>query len=145
MAKDKTADKKGKNAKDKNAKDAKGKKGKKGTKGKGAPQFGERSSVSSHPRAAAHVRKAKGWGGLGGFALAAYMSYAAEVPPDQIVLRALAAGLVGYMLCWACAVTIWRHLVLAEMKALLESGRMVLGTDPKADAAPGDAADRTTG
>jgi hypothetical protein len=142
MAKDKTADKKGKNAKGKNAKDGKGKKG---TKGKGAPEFGERSSVSSHPRAAAHVRKAKGWGGLGGFALAAYMSYSAQVPPDQIVLRALAAGLVGYMLCWACAVTIWRHLVLAEMKALLESGRMVLGTDPTAETVPGDAADGAAG
>ncbi len=142
MAKDKTADKKGKNAKGKNAKDAKGKKGK-----KGAPEVGERTSVSSHPRAAAHVRLAKGWGGLGGFALAAYMSYSAQVPADQIALRALAAGLAGYMLGWACAVAIWRHLVMAEMRALLEAGRMVLGTDPRAPAEVpgGEAADGTTG
>jgi hypothetical protein len=140
VSKDKPADKKAKGSKDK-----KGGKDKKGTKGKkGAPELGERTSVSSHPRAAAHVRKAKGWGGLAGFALAAYMSYSAQIPPDQILLRALAAGLVGYMLCWACAVTIWRHLVLAEMKALLETGRMVLGTDPKAETAPGDAADGAT-
>jgi hypothetical protein len=141
VSKEKTPDKKAKGNK-------KGDKGKKGRKGaKGAPALGERTSVSSHPRAAAHVRKAKGWGGLAGFALAAYVSYSAQVPPDQIGLRALAAGLAGYMLGWACAVTIWRHLVFAEMRALLESGRMVLGTDPKAQAeAPvGDAADAAGG
>ena len=35
-------------------------------------------------------------------------------------LRALMAGIVGYMLAWACAVTVWRHLVLAELRAALE-------------------------
>ena len=35
-------------------------------------------------------------------------------------MRALVAGIVGYMLAWMCAVTVWRHLVLAELRAALE-------------------------
>ena len=35
-------------------------------------------------------------------------------------LRALVAGIVGYMLAWMCAVTVWRHLVLAELRAVVE-------------------------
>jgi len=30
------------------------------------------------------------------------------------------AGIVGYMLAWMCAVTVWRHLVLAELRAAVE-------------------------
>jgi hypothetical protein len=125
---------------------AKGGKGGKGNgKGKGGePQFGERVSVASHPKAIEHVRRAKGLGGIGGFIIAAYLSYHANIPIDQIGLRALLSGIAGYMLGWACSVTVWRHLVLAEMKTLLENGRMVLGTNPEAPADQG-AAPETVG
>jgi hypothetical protein len=84
-------------------------------------------SVAAHPRARYHVRRAKGWGGLAGFALAAYFSYKAGVPTADLGLRALVAGIVGYMLAWACAVTVWRQLVLAELRAALERSD---GPDP---------------
>ncbi|HWE09021.1 MAG TPA: hypothetical protein VG325_06690 [Solirubrobacteraceae bacterium] len=114
MAKnDKTAVKKGKTDKTKG--------GKKVNKGKGATEAG--ISVAGHPRAAAGVRRAKGMGGTGFFLIAGYLSYKAGVPPDQVALRALAFGIAGYMLAWACSVTIWRHLVLAELRAAVESGR----------------------
>jgi hypothetical protein len=105
---DKSSDK----AEDKKAK------GKKGKKGKGDASGGP--SIASHPRASFHVRRAKGWGGLAGFAVAAYVSYKAGVPMADLGLRSLAAGLIGYMLAWACAVTVWRHLVLAELRAVRE-------------------------
>ena len=38
-------------------------------------------------------------------------------------MRALIAGIGGYMLAWMCAVTVWRQLVLAELRAAIESGR----------------------
>jgi hypothetical protein len=118
---------KAKDKKPAKAKETKGKSGKdtgktkdKGKgKGKGKKASGG-LSVASHPRAHAQVRRAKGWGGLGGFAIAAYLSFRAGVPPAQIGLRALAAGAIGYMVAWATAVTVWRHLVLAEMKARYE-------------------------
>jgi hypothetical protein len=130
---DKSSDK----AEDKKAK------GKKGKKGKGDASGGP--SIASHPRASFHVRRAKGWGGLAGFAVAAYVSYKAGVPMADLGLRSLAAGLIGYMLAWACAVTVWRHLMLAELRAALERSsstrRDVIPAraTPKNGAAAGDA------
>jgi len=92
------------------------KKGKK--KGGGSASGGP--SVANHPRARYQVRRAKGWGGIAGFAIAGYLSYKAGVPTFDVGLRALVAGIVGYMLSWMCAVTVWRHLVQAEIRAALE-------------------------
>ena len=97
-----------------------GKKGKKGKKGKGEADASAGPSVAAHPRASYQVRRAKGWGGIAGFGIAAYLSYKAGVPTVDLGLRAIIAGMVGYMLAWACAVTVWRQLVLAEMRAAVE-------------------------
>jgi hypothetical protein len=117
------------------------KKGKKGKNqgGKKGQAASEGVSVAAHPRAAAQVRRAKGLGGIGFFAIAGYLSYAAHVPADQVLLRALAFGIAGYMLAWACSVTVWRHLVLAELRAALESGRATYRSEaarPSEPAAP---------
>jgi hypothetical protein len=95
-------------------------KGKKAGKKKGAASAADGPSVAGHPRALAQVRRAKGLGGVGGFGLAALLGLKAGIPPDQIGERALAAGVAGYMLAWACAVTVWRHLVLAELRTLAD-------------------------
>jgi hypothetical protein len=103
----------------------KGKDNGKGKKGKGGADASAGPSIASHPRASYQVRRAKGWGGLVGFGIAAYMSYKAGVPTVNLGLRALVAGIAGYMVAWACAVTVWRHLVLAELRAATQraSGR----------------------
>jgi hypothetical protein len=136
MAKnDKSDAKKGKD-KDKDKDKSKGDK-KKGKKG--AADASTAISVAAHPRAAAAVKRAKGFGGVGGFALAAYLSHKAGVPAVQVGARALAFGIAGYLVAWACAVTVWRHLVLAEFRAAVESGRMRLQQTPavgKSDPAP---------
>jgi hypothetical protein len=110
------------------------KKGKKGKGKKGAAGGGV--SVAAHPRAAAQVRRAKGLGGLIFFVLVAYLSHQANVPPDQIALRALAGGIGGYMLAWACSVSIWRHLVLAEIRAAIEQGQATLEPPAPGEAPP---------
>jgi hypothetical protein len=104
----------------KNDKSKKAKGDKKAKKGKGAA---DGISVAGHPRAAAQVRRAKGFGGVTFFLITAYLSYKAQVPPDQLAVRALIGGIGGYMLAWMCSVTVWRHLVLAELRAAIESGR----------------------
>lgn len=100
-------------------KDAKGgKAAKKGKKGKApAPEAGESGgpSVAAHPRAARGVARAKSWGGLIGFVLGGYLS----LPTNTLAaagLRALAAGVVGYVAVWAGAVFVWRRLVVLELK-----------------------------
>jgi hypothetical protein len=103
-------------------KDKKKKKDKDGASGAAtkASEGGIAPSVANHPRASYQVRRAKGWGGIAGFAIAGYLSYKAGVPTFDVGLRALVAGMVGYMLAWMCAVAVWRHLVLAELRAALE-------------------------
>jgi len=115
----------------KGAKNAKGGKGKGKGKGKGGKSG---ASLASHPKAKAQIRAAKGWGGLGGFTITAYLSYQAQVPLDQIGLRAIAAGIAGYMVAWAFALTFWRYLLLAELKPLAERQR---NPQPAATAAGG--------
>lgn len=75
-------------------------------------------SVANHPRAAAQVTRAKAWAGLAGFLLVGWLSLQAGVPTADLLLRALAAGIGAYLLAWACAVAIWRHLVIAELRAV---------------------------
>ena len=94
------------------------KKEKKGKKGKGGDAQG--ASIASHPRAKASIRRAKGWAGIAGFAIAALVSAQASVPIFQTGLRALGAGVVGYMLAWWVGVLVWRQLILAEQKAAYE-------------------------
>jgi hypothetical protein len=124
---------------DKNAEKGEGKKDKKGKKGKGSPESGSPPglSIASHPRASYQVRRAKGWGGIFGFAIAGYLSYKAGVPTFDLGLRALVAGIVGYMLAWACAVSVWRHLMLAELRAAVERAH------PDPDLIPARAPDAT--
>lgn len=75
-------------------------------------------SVANHPRAGAQVARAKAWGGLGGFVLVAVLSLRAGVPTPDALLRALLGGIVAYVAAWACAVAVWRHLVIAELRAV---------------------------
>ncbi|HKG04209.1 MAG TPA: hypothetical protein VKB03_13600 [Conexibacter sp.] len=75
-------------------------------------------SVANHPRAGAQVARAKAWGGLAGFALVGALSMRAGVPTADALLRALLAGVVAYVATWAGAVLVWRHLVVAELRAV---------------------------
>jgi hypothetical protein len=126
MAKnDKAEDDKGKKAKAKNAKGGKGEKGEakggkadKGGKGAGgeAPPY---SSIATHPRAFASVRRARSWTGIGAFVIAAGLSLKAGVPFSESLLRALGAGLAGYLLVWWGSMRIWRQLMIAEQRAAI--------------------------
>jgi hypothetical protein len=95
---------------------AKSKGEKKSAKGETGEQPQEQGpSVAAHPRAARAVARAKGWGGLGGFLLGGYLA----LPTSTLAgagLRALEAGVVGYVAVWAGAVFVWRRLVILELK-----------------------------
>jgi hypothetical protein len=90
-------------------------------KGKDAPKKKGQDagviSVASHPRAARAVRKAKGYGGLGGFVLAVVLSVRAGVPFPDAALRGIEAGLGGYLALWFATVMVWRQLAVAEIEA----------------------------
>lgn len=94
---------------------------KKGKAAKGArseaPPY---SSIATHPRARASVRRIKAWVGLAGFAIAALLSARASVPLIQIGERALIAGVVGYLVAWWISLLVWRQLMIAEQRAAVE-------------------------
>ncbi|HTW11730.1 MAG TPA: hypothetical protein VME01_03225 [Solirubrobacteraceae bacterium] len=87
---------------------------------KGAPDDVAYSSIATHPRARASVRKIKAWTGLGAFVIAAALSLKASVPTIDVGERALIAGIAGYMLAWWFSMLVWRHLMLAEQRAAVE-------------------------
>ncbi len=119
-------------------KDARGK-GKKGAakRAGGMPLM----SVATHPRASAQIRQAKGWGGLIAFALTAYLSLSHGAPIDVAGERALAAGVAGVVLARACGVMVWRHLMMAELRARVEKVRREVEGPPPAPA-PAPAAEQ---
>ncbi|MDO8211388.1 hypothetical protein [Conexibacter sp. CPCC 206217] len=93
-----------------------------GGRGRGKKRGGGAAlpSVANHPRAGDQVKRAKGWAGLAGFALVAFVSWRGEVPVEDMLLRALAGGIVAYLVVWATAVAIWRHLVVTELEVVRE-------------------------
>ncbi len=100
----------------KQAKGSKGPKEAKKAKDAGDEPGGDGPSVAAHPRAARGVARAKGWGGLIGFLAGGYMS----LPTNTVAaagLRALAAGVICYLVVWAGAVFVWRRLVMLEIKS----------------------------
>jgi len=93
------------------------KKDTKGKKGKGDPMAEwPMISVSAHPRASHAIRRMKAWAGFGSFLLVGFLSYRAGVQPFEALLRALAAGVVFYVLAWMAGVTLWRSLVVEEAR-----------------------------
>ena len=45
------------------------------------------------------------------------------MPGQEAALRALLAGLVGNLVGWACALAVWRSLVMAELKVASDAYR----------------------
>jgi high-affinity Fe2+/Pb2+ permease len=73
--------------------------------------------INDHPRACRQIELARGWGGIGSFALVALLGYEAGIAPVSVGLRALIAGVLGYFVFWGLAVMVWRHLAVAEEAA----------------------------
>jgi uncharacterized membrane protein YccC len=86
-------------------------------KAKGAPADDGTARLASHPRASRDVLRARGWGGLAGFVLAAWLSFSAGAPLEAVAARALVGGTVGALACWLIAVVVWRSLASAEIRA----------------------------
>jgi hypothetical protein len=108
---------------------AKDKSTKKAKKPKGAAASQTAMSVAAHPRAAYAVRRAKGWGGLIGLLLVAWLSHKAGLMAVDVALRALTGGIVGYVVAWVVALQVWRHLVIAEARAAAERVRARTAAD----------------
>jgi uncharacterized membrane protein YccC len=72
--------------------------------------------LSEHPRAQGQIRTAKGWGGIAGFMLVAWISHKAGTATPDLMLRSILGGLIGWVLGWLLAVQVWRQLAVAEVR-----------------------------
>ncbi len=108
------------------------------------------SSIATHPRASQSVRRAKAWTGLAAFVISGLLALQAGVPLIQIGVRALAAGIVGYLLGWWVAMLVWRQLMLAEQRVAVEEierrrAEAEAEAEPKAAALAGSAQQQKPG
>jgi hypothetical protein len=96
---------------------------KKDKKGADAPDAPKAVSVAAHPRARASIRRTRARTALAAFAIVLLLSLNSGVPEQEAAVRALIAGLVGNLLGWACALGVWRSLVMAELKVAADAHR----------------------
>lgn len=73
-----------------------------------------------HPRAKASVARTKSLGGIAGFLLGGAAALLVGEPATQALARALAGGVIAYLVTWAAAVAVWRQLLVAEARGVYE-------------------------
>jgi hypothetical protein len=95
---------------------------KKGDAAKGA-DAAQAVSIAAHPRAKASIRRTRARVALAAFALVLFLSLKAGVSGQEAALRALVGGLVGNVLGWACALGIWRAIVVQEVRSVEQARR----------------------
>jgi uncharacterized membrane protein YccC len=77
-------------------------------------------SIANHPRARAAVRRARARTALAAFGLVLLVALHAGVPGQEAVLRALIAGIAGFLAAWAVSLLLWKQLVMAELRSAYE-------------------------
>jgi hypothetical protein len=96
--------------------DKKAKKKKK--KGDGAGQaVDEHIRLSTHPGAAAAVKRVRARCGLGAFVLVGLLCLHAGLTPFDAVFRALVAGIVAHVAGWFVAIAFWRQIIRQQAAA----------------------------
>jgi hypothetical protein len=78
-------------------------------------------SVANHPRAGGAIRRARARTGLIAAGLVLLLCLHKGVPAQTAVVRALVAGVAGFLVAWMIGVTLWRQIVLAELRATHEA------------------------
>lgn len=75
-------------------------------------------SIAGHPRARAGIRRARARAALLAFAIVLVLNLLGGQEPFDAAWRALVAGIVVHLVAWACAIVVWRQIVVAEVRAL---------------------------
>jgi hypothetical protein len=95
-------------------------------------------TVAAHPRAKASVRRTRARVALATFLVVLYLSHSHGVGGQEAVIRALVGGLIGNLVAWACALAVWRTIVIQEVRTVEEHRRA--RARARAEASAADAA-----
>jgi hypothetical protein len=74
-------------------------------------------AISQHPRARRQINLAKSYAGLAAFGIVGYAAWQDGFSFVDVATRSLMWGIAAYVVVWAMAVQVWRHLAVAEVKA----------------------------
>jgi hypothetical protein len=96
-------------------------------------------STAAHPRAKASIRRVRAWTALIAFGLVLFLSLSANVGGQEATMRAIAGGLVGNLIGWACALAVWRQIVVQEVRSIENARRERRRARAEAAAAAADA------
>ena len=77
-------------------------------------------SVSEHWRAGPFIRRAKGLGGLAGFALTGLAGMRHGAALQDLLWHGLIGGLIGWLVAWGVGLAVWRQLIPAETRHLVD-------------------------
>jgi hypothetical protein len=78
-------------------------------------------SLAAHPRAKAGIRRARTRAALIAFTLVLVLNLAGNQTAFDATWRALIAGIVVNVIAWRCAIVVWRHIVISEVRQLEEA------------------------
>jgi hypothetical protein len=94
------------------------------SKKKGDPDelsYDEHVRLSTHPGAAASVKRLRARCGLGGFVLVGVLCLHAGLTPYDAVMRALIAGMIAHIVGWFVSITIWRQVIRLQVAQAAEA------------------------
>jgi hypothetical protein len=74
------------------------------------------ASIAAHPRAKAAIRRARSRAAFVVFALVLLFGHHAGLTWFDATWRALVAGIAANVVAWRCALFVWRHLIVAELR-----------------------------
>jgi hypothetical protein len=100
-------------------------------------------SIAAHPRAKASIRRTRARTALAAFGIVLFLSLSSDVTAQEAAVRALVAGLVGNLAGWACALAVWRQLVVAELRVVEDARAEKKRAAAEARAAEAEAAAAT--
>ena len=73
-------------------------------------------SISAHPRAKAGIRRARTRAAFFAFIAVLVLNLLGDQALFDAVWRALLAGIVVNVVVWRCAIVVWRHIILSELR-----------------------------
>jgi len=76
-------------------------------------------SVATDPRSRGAVRRIRSGCGLLAFAVAGLGAWRSGLPPEAAAIRALVAGTLSWLVAWWAAVTAYRQLIRARIRAAI--------------------------
>jgi hypothetical protein len=73
-------------------------------------------SIAQHPRAKASIRRTRTRAAFGAFVIVLVLNLLGNQDAFDAIWRALLAGIVVNVIAWRCAIVVWRHIVVTELR-----------------------------